>query len=39
MKVDPDQLYLVTGIEGYTPQISYLLSMMKYSRHTTISDC
>ncbi len=37
MKADPDQLYLVTGIEGYTPQISYLLSMMNYARHTTIS--
>ncbi|REE86405.1 uncharacterized protein DUF664 [Paenibacillus taihuensis] len=31
-----DNIYLITDIPGYTPQISRLLSMMNYARHTTI---
>ncbi|WP_308637559.1 DinB family protein [Paenibacillus silvisoli] len=31
-----DNIYLITDIPGYTPQISRLLSMMNYARHTTL---
>ncbi|SEO38133.1 hypothetical protein SAMN05518847_107247 [Paenibacillus sp. OV219] len=32
-----DNIYLITDIPGCTPQISRLLSMMNYARHTTIT--
>lgn len=32
-----DQLYLITDLPGFTPQISRLLSMMNYARHTTLT--
>lgn len=32
-----DQLYLITDLPGFTPQVSRLLSMMNYARHTTIT--
>jgi uncharacterized damage-inducible protein DinB len=28
--------FLITDIDGYTPQVSRLLSMMNYARHTTL---
>ncbi|TCZ80888.1 DUF664 domain-containing protein [Paenibacillus albiflavus] len=31
-----DQIYLVKDIEGYSPHISRLISMMNYARHTTL---
>ncbi|WP_227793549.1 DinB family protein [Paenibacillus guangzhouensis] len=31
-----DQIYLITDIPGFTPQISRLISMMNYARHTTL---
>ncbi|MNN05189.1 DinB family protein [compost metagenome] len=34
--IDMDKIYLITDIPGYTPQISRLLSMMNYARHTTL---
>lgn len=34
--INMDNIYLVTDIPGYTPQISRLLSMMNYARHTTL---
>ncbi|NOU68980.1 DUF664 domain-containing protein [Paenibacillus sp. LMG 31461] len=33
-----NQIYLITDIPGYTPQISRLLSMMNYARHTTLQS-
>ncbi|MFD0674918.1 DinB family protein [Cohnella sp. GCM10027633] len=33
-----DNIYLITDIPGYTPQISKLLSMMNYARHTTLAE-
>ncbi|ULO10327.1 DUF664 domain-containing protein [Paenibacillus sp. 19GGS1-52] len=33
-----DKIYLITDIPGYSPQISRLLSMMNYARHTTIES-
>lgn len=35
--IDMNQIYLITDIPGYTPQISRLLSMMNYARHTTLA--
>jgi uncharacterized damage-inducible protein DinB len=35
--VNNEQLYLITDISGFTPQISRLLSMMNYARHTTLN--
>lgn len=34
--MDMNQIYLVTDVQGFTPQISRLLSMMNYARHTTL---
>lgn len=34
--LDKNQIYLVTDIPGYSPQISRLLSMMNYARYTTL---
>lgn len=34
--INMDNIYLITDIPGYTPQISRLLSMMNYARHTTL---
>jgi Protein of unknown function (DUF664) len=31
-------LFLIGDIPGFTPQISRLVSMMKYARHTTVSE-
>ena len=31
-----DNIYLITDIPGFTPQISRLISMMNYARYTTI---
>ncbi|SDX31702.1 DinB family protein [Paenibacillus sp. CF384] len=33
-----DNIYLITDIPGFTPQISRLLSMMNYARHTTVES-
>lgn len=33
-----DQIYLITSIPGYTPQISRLISMMNYARYTTLEE-
>lgn len=33
-----DNIYLITDIPGYTPQVSKLLSMMNYARHTTLAE-
>ncbi|RCX21439.1 hypothetical protein DFP94_102192 [Fontibacillus phaseoli] len=30
-----DNIYLITDIPGYSPQVSRLLSMMNYARFTT----
>jgi len=35
--MDMDQIYLITDIPGYSPQISRLLSMMNYARYTTLA--
>lgn len=35
--IDMDKIYLITDIPGYSPQISRLLSMMNYARHTTLA--
>jgi uncharacterized damage-inducible protein DinB len=32
-----DNIYLIEAIPGYTPQISRLMSMMNYARHTTLT--
>ena len=34
--INMDQIYLITDIPGYPPQIARLLSMMNYVRYTTI---
>ncbi|MRN57288.1 DinB family protein [Paenibacillus monticola] len=36
--INMDKIYLITDIPGYSPQISRLLSMMNYARHTTIES-
>ncbi|WP_340005142.1 DUF664 domain-containing protein [Paenibacillus sp. FSL K6-0276] len=36
--INMDKIYLITDIPGYSPQISRLLSMMNYARHTTLED-
>ncbi|WP_082423204.1 DinB family protein [Paenibacillus dakarensis] len=36
--LDMEKIYLVTDIPGYSPQISRLLSMMNYARHTTLEE-
>ncbi|UKS31042.1 DinB family protein [Paenibacillus sp. HWE-109] len=33
-----NNIYLITDIPGYPPQISRLLSMMNYARHTTLES-
>jgi uncharacterized damage-inducible protein DinB len=33
--INMDNIYLITDIPGYSPQISRLLSMMNYARYTT----
>lgn len=35
--INMDNIYLITDIPGFTPQISRLLSMMNYARHTTLN--
>jgi uncharacterized damage-inducible protein DinB len=32
-----DNLYLISDISGFTPQIGRLVSMLNYARHTTLS--
>lgn len=34
----PTNLYLITDVEGYTPQIGRLVSMMNYVRWTTLDE-
>jgi uncharacterized damage-inducible protein DinB len=34
--IDMNQIFLITDIPGYSPQISRLLSMMNYARYTTL---
>lgn len=36
--VVPANLYLITDIQGYTPQIGRLVSMMNYVRWTTLNE-
>jgi uncharacterized damage-inducible protein DinB len=36
--VTPTNLYLITDIDGYTPQIGRLVSMMNYVRWTTLAE-
>ncbi|WP_160032135.1 DinB family protein [Paenibacillus sp. An7] len=36
--IDMKQIFLITDIPGYSPQISRLLSMMNYARFTTIEE-
>jgi hypothetical protein len=33
--INMDNIYLITDIPGYSPQVSRLLSMMNYARYTT----
>lgn len=33
-----DNIYLISDIPGYSPQISRLISMMNYARYTTIEE-
>lgn len=35
--IDMNRIYLISDIPGYSPQISRLLSMMNYARHTTLA--
>jgi uncharacterized damage-inducible protein DinB len=35
--MEKQDLYLITDIPGFTPQIARLVSMMNYVRHTTLS--
>jgi uncharacterized damage-inducible protein DinB len=35
--MNQDNLYLIKDIPGYAPQISRLMSMMNYARHTTLT--
>lgn len=35
--INMDNIYLITDIPGYTPQISRLMSMMNYARFTTLA--
>lgn len=35
--INMDNIYLVTDVPGYPPEISKLISMMNYARYTTIS--
>ena len=35
--MDKENLYLITDISGFSPQIARLVSMMNYVRHTTLS--
>ncbi|MBW5446526.1 DUF664 domain-containing protein [Cohnella sp. CFH 77786] len=34
--LDLEKIYLISDMPGYSPQISRLLSMMNYARHTTL---
>jgi uncharacterized damage-inducible protein DinB len=36
--MEADKLFLITEVEGYTPQIGRLLSMMNYARHSTLES-
>lgn len=36
--INMDKIYLITDIPEYSPQISRLISMMNYARHTTIES-
>jgi uncharacterized damage-inducible protein DinB len=36
--MDANKLFLITDLDGFTPQISRLLSMMNYARHTTVQS-
>jgi uncharacterized damage-inducible protein DinB len=33
-----NKLYLITDVDGFTPQIGRLVSMMNYVRHTTLEE-
>lgn len=35
--INMDNIYLITDIPGYSPQIGRLLSMMNYARYTTLA--
>lgn len=34
--INMDRIYLIADIQGYTPQVGRLLSMMNYARYTTL---
>ena len=34
----PTNLYLITDIDGYTPHVGRLVSMMNYVRWTTVAE-
>ena len=36
--VDKRKIYTITDVEGFTPQIGRLVSMMNYVRHTTLME-
>ena len=36
--IDMERIYLISDLPGYPPQISRLLSMMNYTRHTTLEE-
>ncbi len=36
--IDLETIFLIQPIEGYSPQISHLLSMMNYARFTTLNS-
>ncbi|SEB56242.1 DinB family protein [Paenibacillus sp. GP183] len=36
--INMDKIYLITDIPGFSPQISRLISMMNYARHTTFQS-
>lgn len=38
LQMKPKNLYLITDINGYTPNIGRLVSMMNYVRWTTLAD-
>lgn len=36
--INMNNIYLITDIPGYSPQISRLMSMMNYARYTTLES-
>ncbi|WP_156430839.1 hypothetical protein [Paenibacillus sp. FJAT-26967] len=34
--INPNNIYRIADVSGFTPQIGRLLSMTNYARHTTI---